>query len=190
MYTKAYSWFLGYVVAILYCCWYYVWLRCYFGILLRPKEKFGTGLNWRLMLGSACIPAIIVLFQVPFVPESPRWLMGKDRHHEAFESLKQLRYEPIAAARDCFYQYVLLKEEGSYKIPTWKRVIEMFTLRRNRNGAIASWIVMFMQQFCGINVIAYYSSSIFIEANLSEIKAMLASWGFGMINFILQSQRS
>ncbi|CCG23587.1 Hgt19 glucose/myo-inositol transporter [Candida orthopsilosis Co 90-125] len=149
-----------------------------------PKKSFGTGLNWRLMLGSACIPAIIVLFQVPFVPESPRWLMGKDRHHEAFESLKQLRYEPIAAARDCFYQYVLLKEEGSYKIPTWKRVIEMFTLRRNRNGAIASWIVMFMQQFCGINVIAYYSSSIFIEANLSEIKAMLASWGFGMINFI------
>ncbi|KAG5418197.1 hypothetical protein I9W82_004527 [Candida metapsilosis] len=143
-----------------------------------PKKGFGTGLNWRLMLGSACIPAFIVLFQVPFVPESPRWLMGKDRHLDAFESLKQLRHEPIAAARDCFYQYVLLKEEGSYKIPTWKRIIEMFTIRRNRNGAIGSWIVMFMQQFCGINVIAYYSSSIFVESGLSEIKAMLASWGY------------
>ena len=72
------------------------------------------------MLGSACIPAFIVLLQVPYVPESPRWLQGKGRHREAFESLKRLRFEEIAAARDCFYQYVLLQEEGSYDIPTWK----------------------------------------------------------------------
>ncbi|KAK6198095.1 arabinose-proton symporter [Scheffersomyces amazonensis] len=148
-----------------------------------PDKSFGTGLNWRLMLGSACIPAIFVLVQVPFVPESPRWLMGQERHREAFESLKVLRNEEIAAARDCFYQHVLLQEEGSYKIPTWKRAIEMFTVRRNRNGALGAWIVMFMQQFCGINVIAYYSSSIFIASGFSEVSALLASWGFGMINF-------
>lgn len=143
------------------------------------------GLNWRLMLGSACIPAIIVLVQVPFVPESPRWLMGKDRHKEAYDSLRLLRFSEIEAARDCFYQYVLLKEEHAYGSESYfKRVLEMFTVRRNRNGALGAWVVMFMQQFCGINVIAYYSSSIFVESNLSEIKAMLASWGFGMINFI------
>lgn len=143
------------------------------------------GLNWRLMLGSACIPALIVMIQVPFVPESPRWLMGKQRHREAFESLKELRFTELQAARDCFYQYVLLSEEGSYEgVPYFKRLWEMFTVRRNRNGALGAWIVMFMQQFCGVNVIAYYSSSIFVESNLSEIKAMLASWGFGMINFL------
>lgn len=143
------------------------------------------GLNWRLMLASAAIPAIIVLCQVPFVPESPRWLMGKGRHAEAFESLRILRNDEIAAARDCFYQYVLLNEEHLYgDLPTWKRMIEMFTIRRNRNGALGAWIVMFMQQFCGINVIAYYSSSIFINSGFSEISGMLASWGFGMINFI------
>lgn len=143
------------------------------------------GLNWRLMLASACIPAIIVLVQVPFVPESPRWLMGKERHEEAYQSLRILRHTEIEAARDCFYQYVLLKEENAYVgVPYYKRLYEMFTIRRNRNGALGAWIVMFMQQFCGINVIAYYSSSIFIESNLSQIKALLASWGFGMINFL------
>ncbi|CAI5760440.1 unnamed protein product [Candida verbasci] len=141
------------------------------------------GLNWRLMLASAAIPAFIVLFQVPFVPESPRWLMGKGRHQEAFKSLQLLRKHDIAAARDCFYQYYLLSQEGTYKIPTYKRVYEMFAIRRNRNAALGAWIVMFMQQFCGINVIAYYSSTIFIQADFSEISALLASWGFGMINF-------
>ena len=87
--------------------------------------------------------------------------------------------------RDCFYQFVLLNEEGSYEgIPYFKSLYEMFTIRRNRNCALGAWVVMFMQQFCGINVIAYYSSSIFVESNLPEIKAMLASWGFGMINFL------
>ncbi|SGZ58231.1 CIC11C00000005167 [Sungouiella intermedia] len=143
------------------------------------------GLNWRLMLGSAGLPAFFVLIQVPFVPESPRWLMGKNRHGEAYAALKILRFAEIEAARDCFYQYVLLSEENSYVgTPYYKRVWEMFTIRRNRNGALGAWIVMFMQQFCGINVIAYYSSSIYIESGLSEIKAMVASWGFGMINFL------
>lgn len=142
------------------------------------------GLNWRLMLGLACIPAIIVCAQVPFVPESPRWLMGKNRHREAFESLASLRRHELMAARDCFYQYVLLQEEELYTgLSTFQRACQMFTVRRNRNGALGAWIVMFMQQFCGINVIAYYSSSIFVQSGFTEIQALLASWGFGMINF-------
>ena len=150
-----------------------------------PDRGIGGGLNWRLMLGSACIPAIIVLFQIPFVPESPRWLMGKDRHKESYDSLCQLRLDKIAAARDTFYQYVLLQEEASYQgIPTWKRLVEMFTIRRNRNGALGAWIVMFMQQFCGINAIVYYNSTIFINGGFTEVDALTASWGFGMVNFL------
>lgn len=143
------------------------------------------GLNWRLMLASASIPAFFVMAQIPFVPESPRWLMGKGRHQEAYDSLRLLRFTEIEAARDCFYQYVLLLEESAYDgVPYWKRLLEMFTIRRNRNGAIGAGIVMFMQQFCGINVIAYYSSSIFVQSGVTEIMALVASWGFGMINFL------
>lgn len=162
---------LGYVASLAF---YYV-----------PDGGISGGLNWRLMLGSAGLPALIVLFQVPFVPESPRWLMGKGRHSDAFAALCELRVDKVAAARDCFYQSVLLSQEASYDaVPFHTRLYEMFAKRRNRNGALGAWIVMFMQQFCGINVIAYYSSSIFIESGLSEIKAMLSSWGFGMINFL------
>jgi len=64
------------------------------------------------------------------------------------------------------------------------RYLELFTVPRNRRAAQASLIVMFMQQFCGVNVIAYYSSNIFREANFSQIQSLLASWGFGAINFV------
>ncbi|KAH3684778.1 hypothetical protein WICPIJ_004242 [Wickerhamomyces pijperi] len=149
-----------------------------------PAHGIGGGLNWRLMLGSAMLPATLALFFIPMIPESPRWLMGKGRYVEAFDSLKGIRKHPISAARDLFYQHVLFQEEEGFDAPFWQRFKELFTVRRNRNATIASFIVTFMQQFCGINVIAYYSSSIFINANFSEISALGASVGFGFLNTI------
>ena len=42
---------------------------------------------------------------------------------------------------------------------------------------------MFMQQFCGVNVIAYYSSNVFVQSGFDNIQALLASFGFGLVNF-------
>ena len=64
------------------------------------------------------------------------------------------------------------------------RFIELFTVPRNRRAALASTIVMFMQQFCGVNVIAYYSSNVFSQSGFNEIQSLLASWGFGMLNWL------
>lgn len=36
---------------------------------------------------------------------------------------------------------------------------------------------------CGINIVAFYSSTIFVEAGTSEYTALLASLGFGLVNF-------
>jgi hypothetical protein len=60
------------------------------------------------------------------------------------------------------------------------RVAEMFTIPRNRRATLASFIVMFMQQFCGVNAIAYYSSNIFKQASFTDIQALLATFGFGL----------
>lgn len=60
----------------------------------------------------------------------------------------------------------LQAEREAMAIGKQNRIKELVTIRRNRNAMIGSEIVMFMQQFCGVNVIAYYSSEIFLQANL------------------------
>jgi MFS family permease len=43
---------------------------------------------------------------------------------------------------------------------------------------------MIAQQMCGINIIAFYSSTIFADSGFSPYQALWASWGFGLINFL------
>ncbi|KAJ9141884.1 Hexose transporter [Pleurostoma richardsiae] len=161
-----------------------------FGIMLGYAADLAfyftpSNINWRLMMGSAMFPAVIVCFLIPFYPESPRWYLTKNRHVDAFKSICRLRYEKVQAARDLFYMWTLLEaEREAMSIGKANRIREMFTIRRNRNAMIASEIVMFMQQFCGVNVIAYYSSQIFLDADLSEVNALAASLGFGVINWL------
>ncbi|GAA6059742.1 hypothetical protein JCM10212_001950 [Sporobolomyces blumeae] len=142
-----------------------------------------TGLNWRLMLGSALLPSILVMGGAPFCPESPRWLIKKGRYVDAFHSLTRLRHTKLEAARDLFMINALLEEEASLASGR-PALIELFSVARNRRAAVASGALMFMQQFCGINVIAYYSSTIFRNAGFDEITALGATLGFGALNWL------
>ncbi|KAH6622806.1 hypothetical protein F5144DRAFT_656454 [Chaetomium tenue] len=150
-----------------------------------PDSGIELGLNWRLMMGSAMLPAIVVCLLAYKCPESPRWYLTKDRHRDAFDAVCQLRFEKVQAARDLFYTHTLLQtEKQAMSIGSKNRILELFTVRRNRNAMIASEIVMFMQQFCGVNIIAYFSSEIFREAGYPDVPALAASLGFGVINWL------
>ena len=41
-----------------------------------------------------------------------------------------------------------------------------------------------MSQFCGVNVIAYYSTQIFIDAGFSQVNALAVSLGTGVVNWL------
>jgi len=112
--------------------------------------------------------------------------MKKGRYHDAYASFKRLRNTELQAARDLYYVHRQLQEEfavtsGSNYI---SRFLELFTVPRVRRATLASFCVMIAQQMCGINIIAFYSSSIFADAGYSVKSALLASWGFGLVNWL------
>lgn len=138
---------------------------------------------WRWMLASTSIPPMIVCIQVYFCPESPRWYMEKGKFDKAFKSLCRLRRIKVQAARDMYYAYKLLEIENAEREGR-NPLREFFLVRRNRRAAQSAFFVMFMQQFCGVNVIAYYSTSIFRSAGFSQSEALLTSMGTGITNFL------
>ncbi|KAI4235958.1 MAG: hypothetical protein L6R40_006326 [Gallowayella cf. fulva] len=141
---------------------------------------------WRLQLGSAFIPAVPLVIGVYFCPESPRWYLKKGQYQKAFQSLCRLRNTPLQAARDLYYIHAQLTEEADIigKSNYVTRFIELFTIPRVRRATLASFVVMLAQQMCGINIIAFYSSTVFKEAGAGDLQALLASFGFGLVNFV------
>lgn len=104
-----------------------------------------VGLNWRLMMGSALLPAVLVCCFVFACPESPRWYMSKKQYYRAYRSMCSLRHHKIQAARDLYYMHTLLEAETSMKLGQ-NKLLELITVPRNRRAMVASEIVMFMQQ--------------------------------------------
>ena len=62
----------------------------------------------------------------------------------------RLRFSKIQAARDLFYMHTLLEAESTIVIEGRWKILELIRVPRNRRAMLASEIVMFMQQFCGV----------------------------------------
>ncbi|GAA5881040.1 hypothetical protein JCM16303_004647 [Sporobolomyces ruberrimus] len=154
-------------------------------VFQRVPDKPGIrGLNWRLMLGSACLPAFLVCAQVYFTPESPRWLLQRGDHRKAYESLLRLRRSPIQAAIDLYSIAKSLEVQAEIRAQQPRSMVaSLFMDPRNRRAMLASTILMFGQQFCGVNAIAYYSSNIFRNTGASITKSLLGSFGYGLLNW-------
>lgn len=161
-----------------------------FGIFLGVCANLAVAkvgaIAWRLQIGSAFIPAIPLMVGIWFCPESPRWYMKKGRYVNAWASLMKLRGSPILAGRDIFYISAQLDIEREIIGQTgyFKRLTELFTIPRVRRATLASFTVMIAQQMCGINIIAFYSSTVFARAGFDDYNALWASFGFGLINFV------
>jgi MFS family permease len=97
-----------------------------------------------------------------------------------------LRNNSLQAARDLYYIHSQLEIEkdiiGDSNYIT--RFIQLFTIPRVRRATLASFTVMIAQQMCGINIIAFYSTTIFKNSGFTSYQALWASFGFGLINFL------
>jgi hypothetical protein len=111
--------------------------------------------------------------------------MKKNRYRKAYNSLNRLRNNPVQAARDLYFIHAQLEQEsihiGQGNMVT--RFIELFTIPRVRRATLASFTVMIAQQMCGINIVAFFSSTIFVASGASPSTALLASVGFGLVCF-------
>ncbi|KAF4125388.1 Sugar (and other) transporter [Geosmithia morbida] len=147
-------------------------------------KTWGENTQWRWMMGVTAIPALIVCFVVFLVPESPRYCLDKGDFVGALHSLVQLRCHHVLAFRDLYLAHKHIDgakhSQGSGR---WSTLRELFK-PRNLRAAQASWFLMFMQQFCGVNVIAYYSTHIFMGAGFTRSESLAVSLGCGVANFV------
>lgn len=118
--------------------------------------------------------------------ESPRWLIKKGRYQDSFKVFCRIRNTDMLAARDLYYAHrQILEEKDAFGGKTLaRRMWELVSVPRLRRATVASSWIVISQQFSGINIMAFYSSTIFAAANYSTRDCLLASMGFGLVMFI------
>ncbi|KAJ6443154.1 MFS sugar transporter [Purpureocillium lavendulum] len=141
-------------------------------IAFQHLDFLGPNSQWRWMFGVTAVPPLVVGLLVYCMPESPRWYLEKGQNAKAFESMRRLRKHDIQAARDLYMAHKLFRAaQGDHPKTGPQLFKEFFTVRRNWRAA-------------QINVIAYYSTKIFVDAGYSRENAMLVSFGCGACNFL------
>lgn len=164
----------------------WVVIGIFLGFCANVIVKDTGDIAWRLQLGSAFIPSFILGIGIFFCPESPRWLMKHGKLAKGFQSMNKLRAHPIIAARDYYYSNIIYAEElrvagdSTY----FSRLRDCFTVPRIRRSNYGASTVMLAQQMCGINIISFYSSSIFEQVGYSATEALYASLGYGAIQVV------
>lgn len=131
--------------------------------------------QWRIPFALQLFPAIVHVLFLFLLPESPRWLLLRDRHEEAIESLRRYLGKGLSADDDIVqdeYKSIrgALEIERSSKI-SFKEIIRF----RDRSNHLIRMLLgmgtQFMQQMGGINALNYYFS-IILEQNLGMSELM------------------
>ena len=135
--------------------------------------------NWRWMLGSGLIPAVILLIGICFLGDTPRWLISKKREKEAKAIFQKIEPEGNADEHIAEIKSTIAKTERS----------------KNHAVTFQSWMLMpiivgigmmFMQICTGINTIIYYTATIFQAAGFTDtLGALYATIGVGVVNFVM-----
>ncbi len=130
---------------------------------------------WRWMLGVIAVPALLMFGGMLFLPESPRWLVLKNRVPQAREILHRLAGSPAEAERE------LAGIEDSLKIE--QKGFSLFRDNRHFRRAVFLGVgLQVIQQFTGINVIMYYAPRILHEAGFNTTAEQM--WGTVLIGTI------
>lgn len=131
--------------------------------------------NWRWMLGVLAIPALLYFLLLLRVPESPRWLLLKNRDAEARQVLASVQGEALA-------QDSMREIRESFGRNTATRGFRGLIEPRLRRVLVIAFGLAFFQQITGINAIFYYLPTIFAQAGGGLSDAFRQAVIVGLVN--------
>jgi sugar porter (SP) family MFS transporter len=121
--------------------------------------------GWRWMFACGLIPALVFLFMVLTVPESPRWLFAQNREAEAESVLKS--YTDEAGTR------ALLEDIRVSLMTKMERRWSALWSPAVRGSLFIAVGFMVLAPATGINAIVYYGPQIFSLAGISSNKSAI-----------------
>jgi sugar porter (SP) family MFS transporter len=131
---------------------------------------------WRWMFGLGCIPSVLFFTGVLFLPESPRFLVKAGQKEKALSVLNRIGNQEFANRTLGDIRGSLT---GAFRVP----FREVFS-KAVRPAVIIGIGLAVFQQFCGINVVFNYTSTIFKSVGADLDRQLLETVSIGVVNLV------
>jgi len=153
------------------------------GILLAYLSNYIIGrfnlgaVEWRWMFGVEAFPAVAFFALLFLTPQSPRWLVAKQRLDEARKVLEMCGTD----IGDVEGEIREIQESLAYQADSIK---EKFFCRKYFKPIMLAVMIAMFNQLSGINALIYYTADIFRMAGYATADSLLQSVIVGLTNLI------
>ncbi|KAJ5287343.1 hypothetical protein N7478_003029 [Penicillium angulare] len=176
----------------------YVFIANYLGISIAYWISFGLSfvdngysyVRWRFLLAFQCLPALILVFFIKMLPDSPRYLASAGRPKEAREVLARLRKgraTPEQIERE-YLEIVTAARDTQPSSPIqFAKILVGKGGRPGSNLGRRAWLCVWLQimaSWTGITAVTAYSPTLLKQAGYSDVKQNGLAGGINTIGII------
>jgi sugar porter (SP) family MFS transporter len=132
--------------------------------------------SWRWMFYVGVFPALLLFIGMLFVPETPRFLIGKGKEAEGRKVLQKVEEPELV-------ETAIKKIQEEIKIDQASVGFKELFSKTWRIPLLIAIGIMFVQQFVGINTVIYYAPTLFLIAGFEGARAAItATVAVGLVN--------
>ncbi|KZV16027.1 sugar carrier protein C [Dorcoceras hygrometricum] len=140
--------------------------------------KIKGGWGWRLSLGGAVVPALIITFGSLVLPETPNSMIERGRRDKARAKLQQIR--GLYNIDEEFNDLVAASEASRRVEHPWRNLLQ----RKYRPHLTMAIAIPFFQQLTGINVIMFYAPVLFNTIGFGSDASLMSAVITGGVNVL------
>ncbi|XVF52823.1 hypothetical protein PTKIN_Ptkin05aG0049600 [Pterospermum kingtungense] len=142
------------------------------------SSKIEAGWGWRLSLGGAVVPGLIILLGSIWLSDTPNSLLERNKLDEAKDLLKSIR--GIDNVDEEFNDLVNASEAAKLVEDTWKNILR----RKYRPQLTFAVLIPFFQQFTGMNVFVFYAPVLFKSMGFGDNASLMSALITSIVNAV------
>ncbi|WP_122816928.1 sugar porter family MFS transporter [Nocardioides pantholopis] len=154
------------------------------GIVISTIVGATEAVSWRIAIAAATVPPVVMGLLMLRLPESPRWLVKRDRVDEAREVLTNVRADgyDVQPELDEIIEVEELKQETRSRDRGWRGLRRPWV----RPALVVGCGIAIFTQLSGIEMIIYYSPTILTDNGFATSTALNVSVGLGVTYLVMQ----
>lgn len=161
------------------CHQLFITIGIFTGSVFGLREILGSESLWPVLLLLNIVPGILSLIVFPFLPESPRYLVQKDKV-AAESALKWLRRKS-----DVSNDMKEMEDESMSEESERFTIMKLLRSSELRPPLVVAVVLQLAQQLSGINAIFFYSTGIYERAGVQPDLIQYANVGTCAVNVLM-----